>query len=44
MEGQNKVKNIDISLQENNGRIDKNMSESRCNKLQKIDRKLSKMT
>jgi hypothetical protein len=32
------------ALQGNSGRIDRNMSESRCPKLQKIDRKLSKMT
>jgi hypothetical protein len=32
------------TLQGNNGRIDRNMSESKCPKLQKIDRKLSKMT
>ena len=32
------------SLQENNGRLDRNMSKSRCDKLQKIDRKLSKVT
>ena len=32
------------ALQGNSGRIDRNMSESRCPKLQKIDRKLSIMT
>ena len=33
-----------VSLQGNSGRIDKNIYESRRDKLQKIDRKLSKVT
>ena len=33
-----------LSLQGNNGRIDRNMSESRRDKLHEIDRKLSKVT
>jgi hypothetical protein len=38
------LKKCQSTLQGNSGRIDRNMSESRCPKLQKIDRKLSKMT
>jgi len=38
------AKFIESPLQGNNGWIDRNMSESRRDKWQKIDRKLSKVT
>ncbi len=41
---QMRVSDENVPQQGNNGRIDGIVSESRCPKLHKIDRKLSKMT